>query len=214
VIDHDTSLLLGRLVLGHSVASLATLHDGRPFASMIPYAVLVTGRDPHADDDGGDNAGSVVFVSHVSRLSAHTRDMLATPEVCLLVTAPESTDSSGPPPQALPRVSLPAQATFIDAAHPAYEALKQAYLGRSPCGRLVSTRRLLNRRFRADIGPLHRRIRPRHDPLAPTAPCCRGRRRRWALSSLPRRLLHSRDALIHGPRIDGAPRHCPSWQQK
>lgn len=134
MIDHDTSLLLGRLVLGHSVASLATLHDGRPFASMIPYAVLVTGRDPRGDDgdDGGDNAGSVLLVSHVSRLSAHTRDMLATPEVCLLVTASESIDSTGPPPQALPRVSLPARATFIDSAHPAYEVLKHAYLGRFP----------------------------------------------------------------------------------
>ncbi len=132
MIDHDTSLLLGRLVLGRGVASLATLHDGRPFASMIPYAVLVTGRDPHADDEGGPDAGSVVLVSHVSRLSAHTRDMLATPEVCLLVTAPEATDPSGPPPQALPRVSLPAHATFIDPAHPAHEALKQAYLGRFP----------------------------------------------------------------------------------
>jgi len=131
VIDHDTSLLLGKLVLGRSVASLATLHEGRPFASMIPYAVLVSGRDPDADDDAGD-AGSLVFVSHVSRLSPHTRDMLATPEVCLLVTAPEPTDPSGPPPQALPRVSLPATATFVDPVHPAHEALKRAYLGRFP----------------------------------------------------------------------------------
>jgi hypothetical protein len=132
VIDHDTSLLLGRLVLGRSVASLATIHEGRPFASMIPYAVLVTGRDPDLDDDATRDAGSVVLVSHVSRLSAHTRDMLTTPEVCLLITAPEPTDSSGSPPQALPRVSLPAMATFIDAAHPAHEALKMAYLTRFP----------------------------------------------------------------------------------
>jgi hypothetical protein len=102
VIDHDTSLLLGKLVLGRSVASLATLHEGRPFASMIPYVVLVSGRDPDADEDAGD-AGSLVLVSHVSRLSPHTRDMLATPEVCLLVTAPVPTDPSGPPPQALPQ---------------------------------------------------------------------------------------------------------------
>lgn len=132
MIDPDTSLLLGKLVLGRSVASLATLHEGRPFASMIPYAVLVTGRDPHANDAATGDAGSIVLVSHVSRLSPHTRDMLATPEVCLLVTAPEPTDPSGPPPQALPRVSLPATATFVDPAHPAHEALKLAYLGRFP----------------------------------------------------------------------------------
>lgn len=132
MIDHQTSLQLGRLVLGRSVASLATLHEGRPFASMIPYAVLVTGRDPHTDTGAAGDAGSVVLVSHVSRLSPHTRDMLATPEVCLLVTAPEPTDPSGPPPQALPRVSLPATATFVDPAHPAHEALARAYLGRFP----------------------------------------------------------------------------------
>ena len=99
---------------------------------MIPYSVLVTGRDPQADTDGGSDAGSVVLVSHVSRLSAHTRDMLTTPEVCLLITAPEPTEPSGPPPQALPRVSLPATATFVDPAHPAHEALKLAYLTRFP----------------------------------------------------------------------------------
>ncbi len=132
MIDPDTSHLLGRLILGRSVASLATLHDGRPFASMIPYAVLVTGRDPKREDGAGDDAGSVVLVSHVSRLSSHTRDMLSTPEVCLLVTAPESPPGSSSPPQALPRVSLPALATFIDPAHPAHEPLKRAYLDRFP----------------------------------------------------------------------------------
>lgn len=129
VIDPATSLLLGRLVLGRRVAALATLHDGRPFASMIPYALLVTGRPPEGASAG--DAGSVVLVSHVSRLSSHTRDMLAAPEVCLLVTAPEG-DDAGPPPQALPRVSLPARATFIDPAHPAHETLARAYLGRFP----------------------------------------------------------------------------------
>lgn len=131
MIDHDTSLLLGRLVLGRRVASLATLHEGRPFASMIPYAVLVTGTAPDADTPR-PTVGSVLLVSHVSRLSSHTRDMLATPEVCLLVTAPEPTDDEGPPPQALPRVSLPARASFIDTAHPAHDTLARAYLARFP----------------------------------------------------------------------------------
>ena len=38
--DQPTSLLLGSLVLNRPVAALATTHDGKPFASMIPYAVL------------------------------------------------------------------------------------------------------------------------------------------------------------------------------
>lgn len=132
MVDHDTSLLLGRLVLGRSVASLATLHDGRPFASMIPYAVLVTGNDPGPAAADGSAAGSVVFVSHVSRLSAHTRDMLSTPEVCLMVMGPESVAGQGPPPQAIPRVSLPARATFVDPAHPAHDTLARVYLARFP----------------------------------------------------------------------------------
>ncbi len=124
--DSDTALLLAALIRGRSVAALATLHDGRPFASMIPYAV-------HADRE----AARIRFVTHVSRLSAHTRDMLAAPETCLLITAPEMpVDPAGGlptvPPQALPRVSLPCIATFIDPGHPDYTTLRAAYLGRFP----------------------------------------------------------------------------------
>ena len=84
------------------MAALATLHDGRPFASMIPYAVWL------------DAAGQRLrFVTHVSRLSAHTRDMLESP-------------------QALPRVSIPVTAEFIAPDHPDHEELREAYLGRFP----------------------------------------------------------------------------------
>jgi putative heme iron utilization protein len=114
--DADTQTLLGTLIRGRCVAALATLHDGRPFASMIPYAVHL------------DAGGRLRFITHVSRLSAHTRDLLASPEACLLITAPED----GSLPQALPRVSLPVTATFIDRTAPDYEALATAYLERFP----------------------------------------------------------------------------------
>lgn len=116
--NDDMSQLLGSLILGRSVAALATLHEGAAFASMIPYAV-------HLDDA----PERLRFVTHVSRLSAHTRDMLASPAVCLLITAPET---AAVPPQALPRVSLPAVATFVDATHDDHAALEAAYLGRFP----------------------------------------------------------------------------------
>ena len=115
--DTATSQLLGELLRGRAVAALATLHDGRPFASMIPYAVHVSA------------AGRLRLVTHVSRLSSHTRDMLATPEVCLLITAPES---PGLPPQALPRVSLPATAVFVAPHDPDHALLRDAYLARFP----------------------------------------------------------------------------------
>ena len=53
------------------IASLGTLHKGEPYVSMVPFAIL----------PGGSG-----FVIHVSQLSAHTKDMLARPEVSLLVT--------------------------------------------------------------------------------------------------------------------------------
>jgi putative heme iron utilization protein len=120
--DPAASHLLGELIRGRSVASLATLHDGLPFASMVPYAVW--------HDSVGDR---LFFVTHVSRLSAHTRDMLESPQVCLLITAPEAgVDAEPVPPQALPRVSIPAVATFIDREHPDYSSLARAYLEKFP----------------------------------------------------------------------------------
>jgi putative heme iron utilization protein len=114
--DRETSHVLGELIRGRGTAALATLHEGRPFASLVPYAVHVEG-------------GRLRLVTHVSRLSAHTRDMLANPEVCLLVTAPED---AATPVQALPRVSLPARATFVDRADPDHETLARVYLNRFP----------------------------------------------------------------------------------
>lgn len=68
------------------------------------------------------------LVAHVSRLAAHTREMLECPEVCLLITAPETAAM----PQALPRVSIPAVAEFILAEHPDHAHLKAAYLAKHP----------------------------------------------------------------------------------
>jgi putative heme iron utilization protein len=115
-LDPATAELLRSLLTGRSVAALATLHEGRPFASMIPFAVMMAGDRLHV-------------VTHVSGLSAHTRDMRVNPDVCLLLTAAET---SGIPPQALPRVSIPAVAEFIPAEHPQHAAVKAAYLGKFP----------------------------------------------------------------------------------
>ncbi|MCE9632238.1 MAG: pyridoxamine 5'-phosphate oxidase family protein [Planctomycetia bacterium] len=115
-LDSATTDILQSLLGGRSVAALATLHEGRPFASMIPFAAMTI-------------AGRLRLVTHVSGLSAHTRDMRATPDVCLLVTAPES---AGVMPQALPRVSISAVAEFIPPDHPHAAVVKAAYLGKFP----------------------------------------------------------------------------------
>ena len=114
--DQASAHLLGDLIRGRSVASLATLYEGRPFASMIPYAVIAAN-------------GELRLITHVSRLSAHTRDMLDSPEVCLMITAAES---AAIPPQAIPRASIPAVAEFIAPEHGDYAACKRAYLGKFP----------------------------------------------------------------------------------
>jgi putative heme iron utilization protein len=125
--NHDASLaqVLRSLLVGRSVGALATLHDSRPFASMIPFAVVPSvgsSTAPQAD-------ARLRLVTHVSSLAAHTRDMQAHPEVCLLVTAPES---PGVMPQALPRVSLSAVTEFIPVDHPEHAALKATYLAKFP----------------------------------------------------------------------------------
>ena len=116
--DADLAVVLASLIHGRSVAALATLHDGGPFASMIPYATLVTGAPPR-----------LRFVTHVSGLSAHTRDMRADPRVCLLVMAAES---GAVPPQAMPRVSLPCTVEFVPPGHPEHDLLRDTYLARFP----------------------------------------------------------------------------------
>ena len=120
--DSAASHLLGEVIRGRSVASLATLHEGAPYASMIPYATC--------PDAAGER---LLFVTHVSRLSAHTRDMLESPQVCLMISAPDATGDSEPvPPQALPRVSIPAVAEFIDREHPDHGRFARAYLEKFP----------------------------------------------------------------------------------
>jgi len=108
--------VLRSLLNGRATAALATLDGPLPAASMIPFAV-------HTEP------GRLRLVTHVSGLAAHTRQMRATPEVCLLVTAAESASVM---PQSLARLSIPARAEFIPSDHPDHPVLKAAYLTKFP----------------------------------------------------------------------------------
>ncbi len=66
--------VLQQLIHGRMTGALGTLQQGVPFVSMVPYAVARDGS----------------FILHVSRLAAHTRDMLDNPEVSLLITESEA----------------------------------------------------------------------------------------------------------------------------
>jgi putative heme iron utilization protein len=110
--EHAESLR--SIVLNQRVGALGTLHDAQPFVSMVPFALIEAG------------AGLVI---HVSRLAAHTRDMLLHPQVSLLVMAPATADTL---PQALPRVTLQGEAQALDEDDPLYPSARSAYLARFP----------------------------------------------------------------------------------
>jgi putative heme iron utilization protein len=92
-------------------AALGTLHQGGPFVSVVPYAVARDGS----------------FILHVSRLAAHTRDMLDNPEVSLLIT-----ESEGSMPQALARVTVQGLAEMLDRDSEKNSAAREVYLSRFP----------------------------------------------------------------------------------
>lgn len=112
--DADAARMLRRLLAEQPTAALATLHQGEPAVSMVPFVLP---------------AGATAPIIHVSGLAAHTRDMREHPRVALLVTA----DATGPwPPQALPRVSLTADARALPRDSAEAAAAGAAYLARFP----------------------------------------------------------------------------------
>ena len=96
------------------IGSLGTLHEGEPYVSMVPFAIL---------------PGEAVFAIHVSRLAAHTKDMLEHPSVSLLVVAPASAVT---PAQAAARMTIQADAAQLSAPESRHAQAKKAYLSRFP----------------------------------------------------------------------------------
>lgn len=112
--DAVTSSSLRQLLVTQPVAALATLHRGEPAVSMVPFVLP---------------AGAAHFTIHVSALATHTHDMLAHPRVGLLVMAEAA---AGVPPQALPRVSLQADAEQVPPHGDTYAEARAQYLARFP----------------------------------------------------------------------------------
>jgi putative heme iron utilization protein len=96
------------------VAALGTLHRGDPAVSMVPF-VLPTGE--------------VRLLIHVSALATHTADMQKHPRVSMLVMG-EPGDAVSP--QAVPRVSLQADARTLAPDEADFAAARSAYLDRFP----------------------------------------------------------------------------------
>jgi heme iron utilization protein len=116
---HEPSLThaLRELLNTRRVAALGTLDardPAQPFVSMVPFARL---------------GAQACLVIHVSALAAHTRNLLAHPQVSLLVTA---ADADAEPVHALPRVTFDALAQLPEQGSPAWAAARSAYLARFP----------------------------------------------------------------------------------
>ena len=102
------------LLSTQEVAALGTLHQGQPYVSMVPFAL---------------RPGSTDFILHVSQLAAHTKDMLAHPQVSLLVIAPPTPEVMA---QELARITVQGEAVQVGGGTPEHAAAKAAYLARFP----------------------------------------------------------------------------------
>ena len=111
--NRELTVVLQQLIHGRMTAALGTLHEGVPSVSMVPYTVTTNGN----------------FILHVSRLAAHTRDMVDNPDVSLLITESEA---SGKMPQALARVTVQGRAEMLDRASAKSAAAREVDLSRFP----------------------------------------------------------------------------------
>jgi len=106
---------LTQLVDGQRWAALATVDDtAQPIASMVGYVV-------------SEEFDSVVL--HLSRLAAHTRNLLANPHASLVISA---CDDGSIDPQLLMRASLQGQVTIIEREEPRHALYRTRYLERLP----------------------------------------------------------------------------------
>ncbi len=112
--DAQSEKLLAHIIRNTRVASLATLRDEKPHASMVAYVPV-------------ENFSA--FYIHVSRLAQHTMDMLKDRNVSLLIT---ETDDGRADPLTLARVSIRGTAEAIQNGEPGYTPIKDSYLARFP----------------------------------------------------------------------------------
>ena len=113
--NDDQRAQVCRLLLEQRWAALASLaEDGSPSLGFVAYAA---------------EAGFSGFLLHVSRLAAHTRNLLARPAIALGIS---DTDSGGDDPQLLARITLQGSAVVIPRGTPDYDASRERYLAKLP----------------------------------------------------------------------------------
>jgi putative heme iron utilization protein len=106
---------LATLLEGQRVATLAVLVDGRPYASLVPFAAST------------DFATALI---HASRLARHSQGLLADAPFSLLIHQPDANPDTNP--AQLPRVTLQGSVQPLDRQHGEYPSARDRYLAKFP----------------------------------------------------------------------------------
>jgi putative heme iron utilization protein len=106
--------LLARLILSTRLATLATLREDLPQATLVAFA-------PASDFSA--------FYLHLNRLSPHAIDLQKESRLGLLIA---ETDDGREDPQTLARLSIRGSAEILPLGAPGYMLAKQIYLARFP----------------------------------------------------------------------------------
>ena len=112
--DRDRQLL-HQLLTESRVATLAVLLEGRPFASLVPYAV---------------DAGLDCAWIHASQLARHTRGLTEGAPYSLLIHQPDSQPDTNP--AQLARMTLQGTVKVLDRDGEEYLGARSVYLAKFP----------------------------------------------------------------------------------
>ncbi len=116
--DEEKHHLL-HLILSQRWAALATLTEEGPLASMVAYV-------PESDFGG--------FLLHLSRLAAHTRNLLQDARASLVITQPDSGEGDQ---QTLVRASIQGRVSVLSRDSEEFSAARAAYIHRLPEAELL-----------------------------------------------------------------------------
>ncbi len=116
--DEEKDYLM-RLISSQRWAALATLAEDGPLASMVAYV-------PEPDFGG--------FLLHLSRLSAHTRNLLHDARTSLVITQPDNGEGD---PQTLARVSIQGKVIALSHDDEEFSAARAIYIHRLPASELL-----------------------------------------------------------------------------
>ena len=114
-VNDDVLTQVRQLLLAQRWAAVASLRDdGGPAAAFVAYVT-----------EPGFNG----ILLHISRLAAHTRNLLQRPALALAISEP---DTGRGDPQLLARITIQGSVSVIPRGTPDYRAARECYLAKLP----------------------------------------------------------------------------------